>query len=103
MKKILFIFYVFFAVLFFEFEQANAKTFKDFRQNHIHSGDLKIDNKLTLKFPEGEWIVANREGDSYGPLMIDLTTFVQLENKEVSRVIEVLMFTRLALISASST
>ena len=93
MKKILFIFYVFFAVLFFEFEQANAKIFKDFRQNHIHSGDLKIDKKLTLKFPEGEWIVANREGDSYGPLRINLTTFVQLKNKEVSKVIEVLVFT----------
>ena len=93
MKKILNIFYISLLIIFSNHISVFAKTFKDFRQNHIHSGDLKIDNKLTLKFPEGEWIVANREGDSYGPLRINLTTFVQLKNKEISKVIEVLVFT----------
>ena len=85
MKRILNIFYISLLIIFSNHISVFAKTFKDFRQNHIHSGDLKINKKLTLKFPEGEWIVANREGDNYGPLRIDLTTFVQLENKEISK------------------
>ena len=70
-----------------------SKNFKDFKVDDLHSGDLKVDSKLTLKFPPGDWIVGSRDRWSWGPLIQNITTFVQIEKKNVSKVIEIYQFT----------
>jgi len=89
MKKILFIFYVFFAVLSFEFEQANAKSFKDLRLDQTIKNKIKVNQKLTLELPPGEWTAGNKYQWNWHSIFEDLTTIVQFKDKEVTRFIEI--------------
>ena len=92
MKKILFIFYVFFAVLSFEFEQANAKDFKDLRLDQTIENAIKVNQKLTLELPLGEWTAGNKHKWTWFNLREDLITIVQHKDKKITRFIEIYQF-----------
>ena len=84
MKKILFIFYIFFAVLFFEFEQANAKSFKALKLDQTIENAIKVNKKLTLELSSGEWTAGNKHKWTWFNLREDLITIVQHKDKKIT-------------------
>ena len=89
MRKILFVFHIFFVFSFFQFEQANAKTFKNLRLNQTIENAIKVNKKLTLELSSGEWTVGNKHKWTWFAISEDLLTIVQFKGKEITRFIEI--------------